>query len=211
MGTLYWQLNDCWPAVSWSSIDYFGNWKALHYQAKKSFENVLISAVIKDNHVKIHIVNDHREPVSGQLKVTLIDFQGNNSIEYNKEQITVFRLSSELVFNEELTIKDKSTSFLRITFDNKTRLFYFNKPKDLKLDKAPIEKIITKTTKGFQITLRSTTLQKNVFLHTKAKGYFSDNYFDLMPNTIVEIEFETEAKIEKLVDLKIKTLNDLVQ
>jgi beta-mannosidase len=211
MGTLYWQLNDCWPAVSWSSIDYFGNWKALHYQAKKSFENVLISAVIKDNRVKIHIVNDHREPVSGQLKVTLIDFQGNNSIEYNKEQITVFRLSSELVFNEELTIKDKSTSFLRITFDNKTRLFYFNKPKDLKLDKAPIEKIITKTTKGFQITLRSTTLQKNVFLHTKAKGYFSDNYFDLMPNTIVEIEFETEAKIEKLVDLKIKTLNDLVQ
>jgi beta-mannosidase len=211
MGTLYWQLNDCWPAVSWSSIDYFGNWKALHYQAKKSFENVLISAVIKDNRVKIHIVNDHREPVSGQLKVTLIDFQGNNSIEYNKEQITVFRLSSELVFNEELTIKDKSTSFLRITFDNKTRLFYFNKPKNLKLDKAPIEKIITKTTKGFQITLRSTTLQKNVFLHTKAKGYFSDNYFDLMPNTIVEIEFETEAKIEKLVDLKIKTLNDLVQ
>jgi beta-mannosidase len=208
MGTLYWQLNDCWPAVSWSSIDYFGNWKALHYQAKKSFENVLISAVIKDNHVKIHIVNDHREPVSGQLKVTLIDFQGNNSIEYNKEQITVFRLSSELVFNEELTIKDKSTSFLRITFDNKTRLFYFNKPKDLKLDKAPIEEIITKTTKGFQITLRSTTLQKNVFLHTKAKGHFSDNYFDLMPNETIIIKFETESFT--LDDLKIKSLNDVI-
>ncbi|MFT4611118.1 MAG: beta-mannosidase [Gammaproteobacteria bacterium] len=209
MGTLYWQLNDCWPAVSWSSIDYFGNWKALHYQAKKSFENVLISAIIEDNQVKIYIVNDHLEPVSGQLKVSLIDFQGNNSIEYNKEQITVFRSSSKLVFNKDLTIKDKSTSFLRVTFDNKTQLVYFNKPKDLKLDTAPIKKTITKTTNGFQITLKSTTLQKNIFLYTKTKGHFSDNYFDLMPNTEVEIEFKTEA--ENLEGLDIKTLNDLVQ
>ena len=37
MGTLYWQLNDCWPVASWSSIDYFGKWKALHYKTKKSF------------------------------------------------------------------------------------------------------------------------------------------------------------------------------
>jgi beta-mannosidase len=208
MGTLYWQLNDCWPAVSWSSIDYFGNWKALHYQAKKSFENVLISAVIEDNRVNIHIVNDHLESVSGQLKVTVIDFQGNNSIEYNKEQITVSRLSSELVFNEELTIKDKSTSVLKVTFDNKTRLFYFKKPKDLKLKKSPIDRTITKTTNGFLITLKSTTLQKNVFLHTKVKGHFSDNYFDLMPNETIIIKFETESFT--LDDLKIKSLNDVI-
>lgn len=41
MGTLYWQLNDCWPVASWSSIDYYGNWKALHYRAKALYdENV---------------------------------------------------------------------------------------------------------------------------------------------------------------------------
>jgi len=37
MGTLYWQLNDCWPVASWSSIDYYGNWKALHYRAKELY------------------------------------------------------------------------------------------------------------------------------------------------------------------------------
>ncbi len=37
MGTLYWQLNDCWPVASWSSIDYYGNWKALHYRAQALF------------------------------------------------------------------------------------------------------------------------------------------------------------------------------
>ncbi len=38
MGTLYWQLNDCWPVASWSSIDYYGNWKALHYRAQELFQ-----------------------------------------------------------------------------------------------------------------------------------------------------------------------------
>ena len=43
MGTVIWQLNDCWPVVSWASIDYFGRWKALHYYAKRFFAPVLIS------------------------------------------------------------------------------------------------------------------------------------------------------------------------
>ena len=37
MGAIYWQLNDCWPVISWSSIDYYGRWKALHYYAKRFF------------------------------------------------------------------------------------------------------------------------------------------------------------------------------
>ncbi len=43
MGAVIWQLNDCWPVVSWSSIDYCGRWKALHYFAKRFFAGVLIS------------------------------------------------------------------------------------------------------------------------------------------------------------------------
>ena len=43
MGTVYWQLNDYWPVASWSSIDYYGRWKALHYYAKRFFAPVMVS------------------------------------------------------------------------------------------------------------------------------------------------------------------------
>lgn len=43
MGAVIWQLNDCWPVISWSSIDYYGRWKALHYYERRFFAPVLIS------------------------------------------------------------------------------------------------------------------------------------------------------------------------
>lgn len=43
MGSLYWQLNDVWPVISWSSVDYYNNWKAMHYAARESFRNLMIS------------------------------------------------------------------------------------------------------------------------------------------------------------------------
>jgi beta-mannosidase len=46
MGTLYWQMNDCWPVASWSSIDYEGRWKAAHYRVRELYEPLLIAPVL---------------------------------------------------------------------------------------------------------------------------------------------------------------------
>ncbi|MEH6536277.1 MAG: glycoside hydrolase family 2 protein [Psychroserpens sp.] len=209
MGTLFWQLNDCWPAVSWSSIDYFGNWKALHYQAKKSFENVLVSNIEEDNILKTYIINDNTGSFYDMLSIKILDFNGTIIKEYSKG-LNIEGNSSEIKHQLNLSSLNlnKNEVFVSSSFNNKIYSFYLAKPKDLKLQKAPIEQTITKTVNGFQITLRSTTLQKNVYLYTKVKGHFSDNYFDLTPNETVTIEFETE--VNTLNDLKIKTLNDLM-
>ena len=210
MGTLYWQLNDCWPAVSWSSIDYFGNWKALHYQAKKSFENVLTSTVIEDNTLKTFIVNDRFEAIEHTFQIQIIDFYGAYIMGSSIPMI-IEGNSSKLVHSQDLSSFDlnKDEVIVRTRFDKSISYVYLAKPKDLKLQKGTIEQTITKITKGFRITLKSFILQKNVFLYTKTKGHFSDNYFDLMPKEAIEIEFETEAK--NLEELKIKSLNDLVK
>tara|TARA_R110002073_G_scaffold336257_2_gene531264 strand:+ start:1528 stop:4020 length:2493 start_codon:yes stop_codon:yes gene_type:complete len=209
MGTLFWQLNDCWPAVSWSSIDFFGNWKALHYKAKKAFENLLISSVVNNNTLRTFVVNDTLTDVALNLKIELIEFNGN-LVWSDIITDTAESNSSDLIFAMDLDnwSFNKNSSVLKISSGNNQWFHYFSKPKDLKLQKAEITKEILKTATGFSIKLSSSTLQKDVFLFSEEKGHFSDNYFDLLPNTTIEIEFKTNA--DNLKSLKIKTLNEFV-
>jgi beta-mannosidase len=69
MGTLYWQLNDCWPVASWSSLDYSGRWKALHYMARHFYAPLLVSAVpnLDDGSVSVHVTSDLREDVTAEV------------------------------------------------------------------------------------------------------------------------------------------------
>jgi beta-mannosidase len=204
MGTLYWQLNDCWPAIYWSSIDYFGNWKALQYKVKNAFENLLISSVIENNGVQTFVINDTFDIMSGNLKLKIIDFYGKKTGSDAKE-IEVLGNSSKQFYTPSLDKIDKNSSLLVAEFNGEKSYLYFSKPKDLKLPKGIIQRNISKTKNGFSITLKSTVLQKNLFLFTNIKGHFSDNFFDLMPNETIRINFNTKANF--LDDLQIKTLN----
>ena len=75
-GALYWQLNDNWPVISWSSIDYFGRWKALHYMAKRFFSPVLISGVVGDGKVLVYGSNDLLQERTCNLEWVLMRFDG---------------------------------------------------------------------------------------------------------------------------------------
>ncbi|MGB6403517.1 MAG: glycoside hydrolase family 2 protein, partial [Candidatus Sulfotelmatobacter sp.] len=63
MGSLYWQLNDCWPVASWASIDYYGRWKALHYYARRFYDDLLISPFLHDGKVDVYVVSDKLQPL----------------------------------------------------------------------------------------------------------------------------------------------------
>ncbi len=77
MGLLYWQLNDVWPGASWSSLEYPGRWKLLHYAARRFFAPVHVAAVCADGQtVRIVGINDGAEAASGELQVRFMDFSG---------------------------------------------------------------------------------------------------------------------------------------
>jgi beta-mannosidase len=206
MGTLFWQLNDCWPAISWSSIDYFGNWKALQYKAKKAFENVLITYKENKFNILTYIVNDTFEGLNGILNMKVIDFKGND-IWSNSQEISVGENTSQQVYSIPNVNIDRKNYVYITKFNGAKSLYFFSNPKDLNLPKGMINKEITKTETGFSITLKSEVLQKDVFLFSKNKGHFSDNFFDLLPNESITIEFKSEAT--SLDDLQIKSLNSV--
>jgi len=193
MGTLYWQLNDCWPAISWSSIDYFGQWKALHYAAKEAFENVLISFEQADDVLHIYAVNDHLQGVDETLQLIIRNFSGKILWE-TEEAVAVAANSSQVVYRlpmKALEI-DSTNTFLEATMGTASSLRYFERPKNLDLKPSEIFMRITKQKDGFTVVLKSATLQKSVQLLASSAGTFSDNYFDLLPNKEKEIYFSTK-------------------
>ncbi len=77
-GTLYWQVNDCWPAPTWSSVDYYNNWKALHYQAQKDFANIAVVATEKNSNQKsYYLVADACDTFSTTISFDFYDLNGN--------------------------------------------------------------------------------------------------------------------------------------
>ncbi len=208
MGTLYWQLNDCWPGISWSSIDHFGNWKALHYHAKRAFEDVLISFKKEENTIKVYIVNDKLTPFDKTLTLKIIDFEGTVLWSQNKK-INVPENSSVVVNTVMLSDLDLglNSTFLDVQFGEHSAHYYFDRPKNLVLSSGNINFNITKQENQFTIKLTSEVLQKDVYLFTDVEGTFSDNFFDIKPNETITVIFSTVA--DEIGQIQYKSLNKI--
>jgi beta-mannosidase len=202
MGTLYWQFNDCWPVTSWSSLDYYGNWKAFHYQAKKSFEQLLLSVEVENEKYKVFLLNDTFENQFGKLELDLLSFDGKSLWKTSKE-IPIGENSSTIIYEipkTEFEKFDLKNSVLHIRFNKVESNYFFVKPKDLQLSKPNIQ---IRNIDEVTIEIFSDVLAKDVFLSSENQVFFEDNYFDLLPNEKRVIKLSKavkEIKVKSLVD-----------
>lgn len=192
MGSLFWQLNDSWPVVSWSGIDYYGNWKALMYQSKRAFAPILINAIKEGDDVCVYLVSDElqdRDDV--RLDVELMDFDGKAHGKWT--QSGMLAANSSVLFMKkragELQGKlSAATSLLHFTLKAKNGatladdVFYFAYPKDQKLPKANIETSVRRRGDAIEMTLKTDKLARDIFVEVPVQGVrFTDNFFDLLP------------------------------
>src|SRR5437868_12905498 len=107
MGSLYWQLNDCWPVASWSSIDYYGRWKALHYYARRFYDDLLVSPWEENGNLSIYVVSDRTRSSAGSLRLRVMDFQGKLLLE-KVQNLTIPELSSKVyaTYSRDELLKD---------------------------------------------------------------------------------------------------------
>ena len=218
MGSLFWQLNDCWPVVSWSARDYLGKKKALFHALPDLYDLLLMSPVVEDGHVKVYISSDDWRPHGGVMTVKLVDFHGNM---YSDEGFKI-----EIPGNTSLVYYDTLQSallgklnpnevFLLVTYRgymsgvSAKNIFYFTPPKDLNLPVPEIKKSVKANGFGYTVTVSSDKLVKNLYLSTTLPGDFSENYFDLLPGESREIQFSTTRKDPNFADkITIKSLID---
>ncbi len=194
MGTLYWQLNDSWPVVSWSSIDYYGNWKALHYQAKRVFAPILINPIQQNDSLNIYLISDcpdTKDHLMLEMKVT--DFDGKKQgkpIQLNT--LTVPANTSQCVYRIKpdtwLSPEEQQRCFMQLTLKDKAgntlaeTVYFFRKTKDLLLPETTVSCKMKQKDGMCELTLFSPALAKDVFIEIPLQGArFSDNFFDLLP------------------------------
>lgn len=222
MGTLYWQINDCWPVASWSSIDYYGKWKALHYYVKKYYEPLLISQSLNDNLLRTYIISDYLYDIEGVVvSINLFDFDGQLLWHISKDcniKANSSRIYLENNLHKILDAYDKRTVLLYTSIKTKSgelladKKFYFQKEKFLILKEPKFTINIKEAVTGYKIEISSNTLARYVFLSLKGKdnsAFFSDNYFDLMPNETKVVSLTTKCDFEYIKsNLKITSLHD---
>ncbi len=214
MGSMYWQIDDCWPVASWSSIDYYGNWKALHYYVKREYKTFLISTQMKDDSLNFFVVSDSLTNVNADLVVKLVDFNGK--ISFQKSFPVEIKANSSFDYvrldKNEFENLDESKMVLTAELNSEGKVlaknsFFFKEPKDLDLEKPNIKITTFRNSDGYGLKLTTNKYAKDVYLSfNNEKGFFTDNYFDLFPGEDKVIELKTANEI-KDIDQKIKIIS----
>jgi beta-mannosidase len=228
MGSIYWQLNDCWPVASWSSIDYYGRWKALQYYARRFYAPILVSPHVEDGSVKVYIVSDKTAPTAATLRVRLMDFDGKVLLEESRN-IDVAELSSKIYLDwplKKLTdagAADTSrvfvvadlqvggaTDFAMNGTEISRNLVYLAPTKEIHLKPATLNVESTGANGKYAIRVSSPVLARSIYLSFGDLDVkLSDNYFNILPGETVEIAVSSAASLETLkAQMKVISLTD---
>jgi beta-mannosidase len=202
MGSLYWQLDDCWPVASWSSIDYYVRWKALQYYSRRFYSNIMLSPHVENDRLKFYIVSDETGARAAKLNIVLMDFDGHVIKRFDRD-VTIKPLASESYFDipvvEILQGREAKDSMVNaeVVIGGKVASshdFFFAPFKNLSLPRPTIRPVVTQTREGFRVALTTDKFAKAVYLSVgDHDGAFIDNYFDLIPGRPVVVEYRSRA------------------
>jgi beta-mannosidase len=220
MGSIFWQLNDCWPVASWSSIDYYGRWKALQYYARRFYAPILVSPHVEDGSVKVYIVSDETNAQPATLRTRLMDFDGRVLLE-SSQDFSIDPLASKVYLDWPLAklaqAGGANTSAVFVVAELTSRntllsrnLTYLAPTKEVHLKPAQLAVDTTGANGKYSIRITSQVLARSVYLSFGSLDVqVSDNYFDLLPGETREITATSAASIDALkAQLHVISLTD---
>lgn len=189
MGAIYWQLNDCCPVASWSSIDYYGRWKALHYAAKKFYSPFLLSACEDKKVINLYLTNDKRCSVSGKLRWWLRHNNGEictlgerclSAGLLSTQEILKLDFSDKLLQKQELRSTYLEFNFTTGTGEVSGGTCLFVPAKEFSFENPHLRFCIDEEENAYVVRISSSSFAKFVCLDVKSFDIvFSDNYFDI--------------------------------
>ncbi|HBK45459.1 MAG TPA: beta-mannosidase [Xanthomonadaceae bacterium] len=218
MGSLYWQLNDVWPGASWSSVDYYGHWKALHFHARRFFAEVAVAALRDAGSTRLSLLNDGRDALPAQWRLRVLDFDGR-VLQQRRHAVTlaaqaateVARFSdAELLQGADPRRSVAVFELLRGDVPVAQRLVYFAAARQQAL--APDQWRAELRAEGDHhvLRLRSEALVRAVWVgFGDTEASIEDNAFDLLPGQTRELVVRGGADLAAVrAALQVRTLGD---
>lgn len=217
MGSLYWQLNDCWPVASWASLDYYCRWKALHYYAKRFHEPIFPSVIESEKKVELWCTNDLVANFSGILKWWIYYSDGTLKLEgtenFDIKPCTSLQLKSMDLSNIIKNDKDQQNTiifFKLYSKDNTNKVLgsgmrLFGQPKNFKLQDPNLNIKISPTANKdvFTIDVKADSIALYIYLESEIGDFIADdNYFSLSPN-------ESRSISVRILDHKQKSAKEI--
>jgi beta-mannosidase len=219
MGALYWQVDDCWPVASWSGMDYYGRWKAMHYYARRFFNDVLVSTNDEADAVAVYVTTDRAKPERAALRVRVRDFKGRTLSE-RSEPVELAPVSSRAVLRLPkaglLGGADPKAVYLEAELSSggrvvSTNRHFFAPYKDLLAPRPTLRAEPGRAGGATTVTVTSDTFARAVWLSLDGRASFSDNFFDLAPGQSVTVTVRSDRPIppaELRRALRVRSLAD---
>ncbi|NMP38474.1 MAG: glycoside hydrolase family 2 protein [Clostridiales bacterium] len=220
-GSMYWQFDDCWPVCSWSSYDYFGNYKALQYTARKVNAPLSVSIEDSDNYIKIYAINDFNRDVSIVAEYEIFDFE-KGVLRRESVPVHLAELENRVIFNLNTSkIKDefdtKRTGIRAVLFESDevlmSKTMLFDSEKRLSLPGAKLALDMRPDAERLVIGVRSDVFARLVRLESSLTSKpFSDNYFDLLPGGELVVTMPWDERLsheEQMKSISVMSLCDV--
>jgi beta-mannosidase len=185
MGSMYWQLNDCWPVVSWSTVDYYGRWKAAMYKLKELYAPLLSIAEYVDSSISLTVSADKLVDLDGVMEMEIYNFHDAEPIFYKTIELKIQSKNGKFettIPKEELKKigfnpqKYYLKTIVRTSELKKyTRNHFLVKPNHLHLAEPEISYRILND----ELIIKAKKFAKNIWI--QEFDYDNENFFDLMP------------------------------
>ncbi|MFX1496241.1 MAG: glycoside hydrolase family 2 protein [Promethearchaeota archaeon] len=214
MGALYWQLNDCWPVISWSSLDYNLRWKALHYFAKRFFQSIFPSVKQNKNTIEFWVTNDLNFSQEVILSWKIMKYDGivilNGEFDSKVKPCCSFKLGE---INIGTLNENKQNYIVFYVLKQKNNLnaiifrgfHLFDSPKKFKLINPELSFEIEKKEhqEALRIILKSKNIALYVYIDSEVIDFVaSDNFFSMEPG---------ETRIVDLKEIKMANPQNKLQ
>ncbi|MCJ7691881.1 MAG: hypothetical protein MUO22_00500, partial [Sedimentisphaerales bacterium] len=229
-GVLFWQFNDCCPAISWSAIDNTREPKAVYYYARRFFSDLLITVVSaatkaqnnlqpKPEPFNVVAINDSPDPVTATLNCQLIDLFGN-VLDRVSFPIAIAPLSvstAPKLPRELISPNNPENSMLHIALDKEgakiaQNSFFYLPDKYINWPEPQITKSLRQVTdRQWKLKLKSNAIAIDVQISAPVKVKFSDNFMDLIPQDELEITIDYEQQVSLLEsELQLRCLQSII-